>query len=65
MFELLEPGCNGVIIDYKAIDRSRISLAFDYIQDLEPEMPPEGEPQQYEIHDPHNEFGGQDQRDEL
>ena len=57
MFDLLEPGCNGVITDYKAIPKSRIKLAFDYIEGLREKGelydPQQGE----EFYDP-QEFGG-------
>ena len=52
--EFLEPGCNGVIPDYKAITRPQIRKGYEYVTSLGPEMPED------ELYDPLDEFGGQE-----
>lgn len=52
---MLEPGCNGVIADYKSIPRPLIRKAYQYLLSLNGEVEiPEGDEQ----YDPLDEFGG-------
>ena len=76
MLDLLQPGCNGVLVDYKSVLRKRIKEAYTYMLDLlsqgvdiqlpegdEPDDPQEDElydPQEDELYDPQEEFGGQE-----
>ena len=69
MFDLLEPGCKGVITDYRSISKPQIKLAYEYMQTLEAEMFPGGDQQEgeyvYEFHNPledapQDEFGGRE-----
>ena len=56
MLNLLVPGCNGVIPDYKSVPPSNLEEAFSYISSLGPSGPP---PEGDELYDPQDEFGGQ------
>lgn len=54
---MLEPGCKGVIANYKFIPRPQMRKAYEYMMSLEGEGdPPEGD----ELYDPLKEFGGQE-----
>ena len=54
LFDLLQPGCNGVITDYKAILKPQIVKGYEYVASLGPEVPED------ELYDPSDEFGGQE-----
>ena len=58
MLDLLEPGCNGVISDYKSIPRSRFKEANEFIMSLGPSMPEDFDPK--EEFEEYNDFGGSD-----
>jgi thioesterase domain-containing protein len=59
LMELLQPGCEGVISNYKTIPRSHIRKGYEFISNMAPEMPED------ELYDPLDEFGWQEMNPDL